>query len=136
MGQESVCKKVKMLVYKYLGTYLVWAHGISSGCMVRSPVSSATPLARLTSGWCGVIRVSNSSRALDWFGLDRKSSDETGEEKLLDRAERQYCIARGLALCSAHEVKSTAAMIYTSHLGCCKLIVQGERSTRRLHQPL
>lgn len=77
-----------------------------------------------------------SSRALDWFGLDRKSSDETGEEKLLDRAERQYCIARGLALCSAHEVKSTAAMIYTSHLSCCKLIVQGERSTRRLHQPL
>lgn len=87
-----------LLVYKYLGTYLVWAHGISSGRMVRSPVSSATPLARLTSGWCGVIiRVSNSSRALDWFGVDRKSSDETGEEKLLDRAERQYCIARGLA---------------------------------------
>lgn len=99
MGQESVCKKVKMLVHKYLGTYLVWAHGISSGCMVRSPVSSASPLARLTSGWCDVrvIRVSNSNRALDWFGLDRKSSDETGEEKLLDRAERQYCIARGLA---------------------------------------
>lgn len=106
--------------------------------MVRSPVLSANPLARLTSGWCGVIviRVSNSSRAMNWFGLDRKGSDETGEEKLLDRAERQYCIARGLALCSAHEVKSTAAMIYTSHLGCCKLIVQGERSTRRLHQPL
>lgn len=78
----SVRKKVKMLlVYKYLGTYLVWAHGISSGRMVRSPVSSATPLARLTSGWCGVrvIRVSNPNRALDWFGLDRKSSDETGE---------------------------------------------------------
>lgn len=87
----SVRKKVKMLVYKYLGTYLVWAHGISSGCMVRCPVWSATPLARLTSGWCGVrvIRVSNSNRALDWFGLDRKSSDETGEEKLSDRAERQ-----------------------------------------------
>lgn len=79
MGQESVCKKVKMLVYKYLGTYLVWAHGISSGRMVRCPVWSATPLARLTSGWCGVIRVSNSNRALDGFGLDRKSSDETGE---------------------------------------------------------
>lgn len=89
-----------LLVYKYLGTYLlVWAHGISSGRMVRSPVSSATSLARLTSGWCGVrvIRVSNSNRALDWFGLDRKSLDETGEEKLSDRAERQYCIARGLA---------------------------------------
>lgn len=53
----SVRKKVKMLlVYKYLGTYLVWAHGINTGRMVRSPVSSATPLARLTSGWCGVIR--------------------------------------------------------------------------------
>lgn len=51
MGQESVCKKVKMLVYKYLGTYLVWAHGINTGRMVRCPVSSATPLARLTSGW-------------------------------------------------------------------------------------
>lgn len=70
--------------------------------MVRSPVSSATPLARLTSGWCGVIRVSNSSRALDWFGLDRKSSDETGEEKLLDRAERQYCIARGSSPFARH----------------------------------
>lgn len=65
--------------------------------MVRCPVSSATSLAKLTSGWCGVIRAYPIPTALDWFGLDRKSSDETGEEKLLDRAERQYCIARGLA---------------------------------------